>query len=69
MIESMVSANTFVVRFRLERSNSGARWRGSIKHIPSGEHCEFLHIDEMIKFFQKFQINFDEEDQKYQTKF
>lgn len=49
-------ANTFVLRFWLERSISGARWRGSIEHVPSGTHSEFLRAEEMLEFFRSFQI-------------
>jgi hypothetical protein len=56
MSASVSTANTFVLRFWLERSISGVRWRGSIEHIPSGARSEFLCVDEMLKFFQSFQI-------------
>ena len=65
---SSLPANTFVLRFWWERSISGARWRGSIEHIPSGERSEFLRVEELIIFFQKFQIVIDDTDHsKYQT--
>lgn len=60
MKSSLVSVNTFVIRFWLERSGSGARWRGSIKHIPNGEDGEFLRIEDLVRFFMKFQINLDD---------
>ena len=56
------STNTFVLRFRLERSIVGARWRGSIEHIPSGERSEFLRVEELLKFFRKFEILLDDTD-------
>ena len=66
---SSLPANTFVLRFWLERSISGARWRGSIVHIPSGERSEFLRVEELLKFFQKFQIMLDDTDRsECQTK-
>jgi hypothetical protein len=66
---SSLPANTFVLRFWLERSISGARWRGRIEHIPSGERSEFLRVEELLKFFQKFQIMLDDTDRsECQTK-
>jgi len=62
MSGSVPSTNTFVLRFWLERSISGARWRGSIEHIPSGERSEFLRVEELLKFFRKFEILLDDTD-------
>jgi hypothetical protein len=56
----MPSAITFVLRFWLDRSISVARWRGSIEHIPSGKRSEFLRIEELLKFFRKFEISLDD---------
>ncbi len=58
----MPSAITFVLRFWLERSISAARWRGSIEHIPSGDRSEFLRVEELSKFFRKFEISLDDSD-------
>ena len=52
--------NTFVLRFWEERSISTVRWRGNIEHIPSGERSEFLRIEELLKFFRKYEILLDE---------
>lgn len=60
MSASRTPANTFVLRFWLDRSISGARWRGSIEHIPSGEHSEFLRLEEMLNFLQSFQIRLED---------
>jgi hypothetical protein len=56
----MPSAITFVLRFWLDRSISTARWRGSIEHIPSGDRSEFLRVEELSKFFRKFEISLDD---------
>jgi hypothetical protein len=69
MNASSLPVSTFVLRFWLERSISGARWRGSIVHIPSGERSEFLHVEELLIFIQKFQILLDDIDRfQQQTK-
>ncbi len=59
MSEFISTTNIFVLRFWLVRSISGARWRGSIEHIPSGGRSEFLRVEELLKFFQKFEIYLD----------
>jgi hypothetical protein len=63
MKESPPPSTMFVVRFRLERSISGTRWRGSIEHIPSRNHSEFLGVKELLRFLQEFEIILDDTDQ------
>ena len=60
MNASTPSTNTFVLRFWLERSAAGARWRGSIEHIPSGERGMFLRVEELLRFLRKFEILLDD---------
>lgn len=60
MSESLSATNTFVIRFWLERSISGVHWRGHIEHLPSGERSGFLRIEELLKFFRKYEILLDE---------
>ena len=62
MNKSSPSTVTFVLHFRLERSISQARWRGSIEHIPSGKRSEFLRIEDLLHFFRKFEIRLDDTD-------
>jgi hypothetical protein len=49
--------NTFVLRFWLERSLDGARWRGSAEHIPSGARRDFLQLAELLDFLAGFHIH------------
>lgn len=49
--------NTFVLRFWLERSLAGARWRGSAEHIPSGARRDFLQLAELLDFLAGFHIH------------
>jgi hypothetical protein len=60
MSASLSATNRFVLRFWLERSILGARWRGNIEHIPSGERIEFLRLEELLKFLRKYEILLDE---------
>jgi hypothetical protein len=60
MQKSPPSSTTFVLRFWRERSVSGTRWRGSIKHIPDGSHSEFLGVKELLMFLQRFEVHLDD---------
>jgi len=53
---SFPQASTFVVRFWREPSCSGARWRGRIEHVQSGESLAFLDLDGILPFFGRFGI-------------
>jgi hypothetical protein len=44
--------STFIVRFWLERSAAGSRWRGRIEHVESGESAAFLTLERMLEFMQ-----------------
>lgn len=50
----------FVLRFWLERSISGVRWRGRIEHIPGGSHSDFLTMKKLLKFLRCFEICLDD---------
>jgi hypothetical protein len=60
MKESLPPSTLFVLRFWLERSITGTRWRGRIEHIPGGSHGEFLGIKELLGFLQRFGIALDD---------
>jgi hypothetical protein len=46
--------STFVVRFWLEWSAAGPRWRGRIEHVQSGGSAAFLGLDGMLDFIRRF---------------
>jgi len=62
MSESRTFTNTFVLRFYMEGSLSGGRWRGSIEHIPSGERTEFLRVTELVRYWRRFGVVLDATD-------
>jgi hypothetical protein len=47
---------TFVLRFWRETTAGKIRWRGSIKHIQSGEEIAFLQIETMLNFLNRYGI-------------
>jgi hypothetical protein len=49
---SIPPVSTFVVRFWVERSATGSRWRGRIEHVESGESTAFLTTERMLEFMQ-----------------
>ena len=49
---SISAASTFIIRFWLERSAAGSRWRGRIEHVESGESTAFLTTGRMLEFMQ-----------------
>lgn len=53
---SFSHASTFVLRFWRGSSGTGARWRGRIEHVQSGESLAFLHLDEILLFLGRFGI-------------
>ena len=53
---SFPQASTFVVRFWRESSGAGARWRGRIEHVQSGESAAFGDLDGMLAFLRRFGI-------------
>ncbi len=53
---SFPQASIFVVRFWREGSSSGARWRGRIEHVQSGESLAFLDLDAILPFLGRFGI-------------
>ena len=54
---------TFVLRFWHETTAGEVRWRGSIKHIQSGEEIAFLHIGRMLDFLSRYGIQVGDCDQ------
>ncbi len=47
---------TFVVRFWQEWSGAESRWRGRVEHVESGQQANFLAIEDLLGFFQRFGI-------------
>lgn len=45
---------TFVVRFWREWSGAEPRWRGRVEHVESGRQANFLAIEDLLGFFQRF---------------
>ncbi len=54
---------TFVLRFWRETTAGEVRWRGSIKHIQSGEEIAFFHIEIMLNFLRRYGIQISDRDQ------
>ena len=53
---SFPQASIFVLRFWRESSGAGARWRGRIEHVRSGESAAFGDLDGMLAFLRRFGI-------------
>jgi hypothetical protein len=49
--------STFVVRFWCEWSVAGARWRGQVDHVQSGESARFLDLEDLLEILQHFGIS------------
>jgi hypothetical protein len=47
---------TFVVRFWREWTGVEARWRGRIEHVQSGRRHDFLGVEELLRFLERFGI-------------
>lgn len=62
MNDAALPSTTFVIRFWLERSVGGARWRGTIEHIPSGRRGAFLGLGELLRYFHQFDIHLNDLD-------
>jgi hypothetical protein len=50
------TTTTFVVRFWREWTGTELRWRGRVEHVDSGRQANFLEIDDLLGFFQRFGI-------------
>jgi hypothetical protein len=53
---SFPQASIFVLRFWRGSSGAGARWRGRIEHVQSGESAAFGDLDGMLLFLGRFGI-------------
>lgn len=51
------SAATFIIRFWQEWSGTESRWRGRIEHVQSGQRADFLGVEGLIGFFDRFGIS------------
>jgi hypothetical protein len=52
------ATTTFVLRFFYETTAGEVRWRGSIKHVQSGEETAFLDIETLFDFLHRYGIHF-----------
>jgi hypothetical protein len=52
----MTRTVTFVVRFWREWSGAEARWRGRIEHVESGQRTDFLGVEGLVTFLERFGI-------------
>ncbi len=50
------TTTTFVVRFWHEWSGGEARWRGRIEHVESGQRADFLGVEGLVTFLERFGI-------------
>ena len=50
------AATVFVVRFWREWSGAETRWRGRIEHVQSGRRAEFLEVEGLLDFLERFGI-------------
>jgi hypothetical protein len=50
------TTSTFIVRFWREQAGAESRWRGRIEHVPSGQRANFLAVEDLLGFFQRFGI-------------
>jgi hypothetical protein len=50
------TTTTFVLRFRREWTGTESRWRGRIEHLQSGRHSDFLGVEGMLVFLERFGI-------------
>ncbi len=46
----------FVVRFWREWSGGEARWRGRIEHVESGQRADFLGVEGLVAFLERFGV-------------
>jgi hypothetical protein len=51
---------TFIVRFSRDTSAAGARWRGRIEHVQSGQSAAFLDLEAMLHFLRRFGFGADD---------
>jgi hypothetical protein len=52
----MTATATFIVRFWREWSGTESRWRGRIGHVQSGRRADFLGIEGLLRFLERFGI-------------
>ncbi len=50
------TTTTFVVRFWREWTGAEARWRGRIEHVASGQRADFLGVEGLVAFLERFGI-------------
>jgi hypothetical protein len=50
------ATTTFVVRFWREWTGAKERWRGCIEHVQSGRRMDFLGVEGMLSFLERFGI-------------
>ncbi len=50
------TTTTFVVRFWREWSGAESRWRGRIEHVESGQRADFVGVEGLLAFLERFGI-------------
>jgi hypothetical protein len=50
------ASTTFVVRFWREWTGAESRWRGRIEHVQSGRRHDFLGVEGLLGFLERFGI-------------
>lgn len=58
-----VPVSTFVVRFWLDASARGARWRGHVTHVQSGGRTSFLDLDALAAFVRAYGVMISDKNQ------
>ncbi len=54
---STTTTTTFVVRLWHAWSGAEARWRGRIEHVESGQHADFLGLESLVSFLERFGVS------------
>ena len=47
----------FVVHFWREWTGAELRWRGRVEHVQSGQQGNFLAVEDLLSFFQRFGVD------------
>jgi hypothetical protein len=50
------ATTTFVVHFWREWTGAEPRWRGRVEHVQSGRRADFLAVEDLLGYFQRFGI-------------
>lgn len=50
------ATTTFVVHFWREWTGAEPRWRGRVEHVQSGQRADFLAVEDLLSYFQRFGV-------------